>query len=55
MLQPYFVLLGGDYGRVMVGIQVPESTNKEFDEFLQVLGYQYIEETENEMYKLFLK
>lgn len=45
---------GADFGRVLVGIQVPEGDSKEFKEFLNQLGYVYNEETDNPAYKLFL-
>ncbi len=45
---------GSDYGRVLVGIQVPPEDDDRFTEFLEQLGYPYINETENPAYKLFL-
>jgi threonine dehydratase len=45
---------GADYGRVLVGIQVPRSELKEFRVFLKKLGYPYADETRNPAYKLFL-
>lgn len=45
---------GAAYGRVLVGIQVPESQRPRFDEFLEKLGYRYWEESNNPVYKLFL-
>lgn len=45
---------GADFGRVLVGIQVPPAEKAEFDAFLQSLGYPYWEETNNPAYKLFL-
>lgn len=45
---------GADFGRVLVGIQVPPDEKAEFDAFLQSLGYPYWEETNNPAYKLFL-
>jgi threonine dehydratase len=45
---------GADYGRVLVGIQVPHAEAKAFKDFLQTLGYQYWNETRNPAYKLFL-
>lgn len=45
---------GADYGRVLVGIEVPEHNHKEFDMFLQSLGYPWVEETHNPAYRLFL-
>ena len=46
---------GADYGRILVGLQVPATENKAFDAFLKALGYPYVEETNNLVYKLFLK
>jgi threonine dehydratase len=46
---------GADYGRILVGIQVPKADGKAFDAFLKALGYPYVEETANPVYQLFLK
>ena len=46
---------GSDFGRVLCGIQVPRSERKSFNEFLKNLGYAYSEETDNPVYKLFLR
>ncbi|HWI83336.1 threonine ammonia-lyase, biosynthetic [Ramlibacter sp.] len=46
---------GADYGRILVGLQVPRSDNKAFQEFLDTLGYPSIEETDNPVYRLFLR
>ncbi len=45
---------GADYGRVLVGIQVPPADKKAFKEFLSTIGYPFIKETDNPAYKLFL-
>ncbi len=45
---------GADFGRVLVGIQVPPSDKSEFDDFLKSLGYPYWDETNNPAYRLFL-
>ncbi|MFV1972911.1 MAG: threonine ammonia-lyase, biosynthetic [Thiohalobacterales bacterium] len=45
---------GADYGRVLVGIQVPRGSRREFREFLDDLGYRYWEETDSRAYNLFL-
>ncbi|GBE10844.1 L-threonine dehydratase biosynthetic IlvA [bacterium BMS3Abin12] len=45
---------GADYGRVLVGIQVPRGDHARFIEFLEGLGYPYREETGNPVYGLFL-
>ncbi|MDP3677996.1 MAG: threonine ammonia-lyase, biosynthetic [Methylotenera sp.] len=45
---------GADFGRVLVGMQVPPEDTAEFKLFLNNLGYPYWDETENPAYKLFL-
>jgi len=46
---------GADYGRILVGLQVPEADNKAFKSFLDTLGYPHVEETDNPVYRLFLQ
>ncbi len=46
---------GADYGRILVGMQVPAGDAQAFDAFLQTLGYPYVEETQNPAYRLFLQ
>lgn len=46
--------MGADFGRVLVGIQVPPKDKKIFKDFLEQVGYPYINETDNPAYKLFL-
>jgi threonine dehydratase len=45
---------GADYGRVLVGMQVPAREMGEFRAFLERVGYDYVEETGNPGYELFL-
>jgi len=45
---------GADYGRVLVGMQVPPSDKVAFREFLDRLGYPSVEETSNPAYRMFL-
>jgi threonine dehydratase len=45
---------GADFGRVLVGMQVPPADTNQFHEFLDQLGYPHWDETENPAYKLFL-
>ena len=45
---------GADYGRVLVGMQVPKGEKKAFEAFLDKLGYACWDESENPAYKLFL-
>ena len=45
---------GADFGRVLVGMEVPPNEKHEFRDFLDKLGYRYWEESTNPAYKLFL-
>ena len=45
---------GADYGRVLVGMQVPPGEMSEFRAFLKNLGYAHWDESANPAYKLFL-
>ena len=45
---------GADYGRVLVGMQVPRGEKAAFRAFLKQLNYQYWDETDNPAYRLFL-
>jgi threonine dehydratase len=45
---------GADYSSILVGIQVPEAENAEFQQFLATLGYPYWDESQNPVYRLFL-
>jgi threonine dehydratase len=46
---------GADYGRILVGIQVPEGDRKALVKFLDTLAYPWVEETDNPVYRLFLR
>lgn len=45
---------GSDYGRIVVGMQVPPHEMEEWQAFLDTLGYRYWDESQNPAYKLFL-
>ena len=45
---------GTDYGRILVGIQVPAADKPDFQKFLDGLGYRYWDESQNPAYQLFL-
>ena len=45
---------GADYGRVLVGMQVPKKEMAAFRRFLAELGYPYVDESNNPAYRLFL-
>lgn len=46
---------GADYGRILIGIQVPKNEQPKFRNFLANLGYPHWNETDNPAYQLFLK
>ncbi|HEY2254201.1 MAG TPA: threonine ammonia-lyase, biosynthetic [Variovorax sp.] len=46
---------GADYGRILVGLQVPSIEHEAFDDFLRTLDYPFVEETGNPVYRLFLQ
>jgi len=46
---------GADNGRILVGIQVPRGDKKAFQAFLSKLDYPFVEETDNPIYRLFLR
>ena len=46
---------GSDYGRVLIGLQVPQDQRGEFQSFLEEVGYDCRDETENPAYRLFLR
>jgi threonine dehydratase len=46
---------GADYGRILVGLQVPKADDKAFASFLKTLDYPYVEETANPVYRMFLQ
>jgi threonine dehydratase len=45
---------GADYGRVLVGMQVPPAEKRAFRGFLDRLGYHFVDETANPAYRMFL-
>ncbi len=45
---------GAAYGRILVGMQVPDCDEAAFNEFLAELGYPYWPESKNPAYELFL-
>jgi threonine dehydratase len=46
---------GADYGRILVGIQLPAGDEGALRGFLQSLAYPHVEETDNPVYRLFLR
>ena len=47
--------IGADNGKVLLGMQVPPQQWHEFDLFLSHLAYPYVEETNNVVYRQFLR
>ncbi|KAG9401855.1 hypothetical protein AC1031_007563 [Aphanomyces cochlioides] len=45
---------GADYGRVLIGMQVPPEDEEAFQVFLDTVGYVWHDERDNPAYKLFL-
>ncbi len=50
----HYRMHGGDFGRVLVGFEIPEGDEETFQEFLENLHYAYVEETGNPAYRMFL-
>jgi len=46
---------GADYGRVLIGMQVPKAEQEQLPAFLETLGMDYQNETDNAAYQLFLR
>ena len=45
---------GADYGRILVGLQVPKADEADFQNFLSQLGYPHWDESNHPAYQLFL-
>jgi len=50
----HYRMQGGDYGRVLIGLEFPGGDDPHLDERLAKLGYRYREETDNPAYSMFL-
>ncbi|MFY7984770.1 MAG: threonine ammonia-lyase, biosynthetic [Burkholderiaceae bacterium] len=46
---------GADYGRVLVGLQIPEGEEADLERFLRDLDYPWVDESSNPVYRLFLR
>ncbi len=46
---------GAAYGRVLIGMQVPEADKSKVAEYLDRIGYRYWDESKNPAYRLFLR
>ena len=45
---------GSEYGRVLMGIQVPDADTERFQCFLADTGYSYLSEAGNPAYEMFV-
>jgi threonine dehydratase len=45
---------GADYGRILVGLQVPSGEKRQLREFLATVGYRYWDESAHPAYRMFL-
>ena len=45
---------GSDKGKVLVGLQLPDNAEDDFEQFVADLGYAYVEETHNPVYRNFM-
>ncbi len=50
----HYRMQGGDFGRVLIGLEIPGDQEAALSPFLKGLGYRYLEETANQAYRLFL-
>jgi len=46
---------GAAYGRVLVGMTLPEGEEQQMNDFIKGIGYKAEEESTNEAYSLFLR
>ena len=50
----HYRMQGGDFGRVLIGLEIPGDQGSALQSFLKGLGYRHLEETGNAAYRLFL-
>ncbi|MCZ6728413.1 MAG: threonine ammonia-lyase, biosynthetic [SAR324 cluster bacterium] len=50
----HYRMHGGDFGRVLVGFEIPQGDQEKFQSFLDNLHYAYVEESDNPAYRIFL-
>jgi len=46
--------VGSEFGRVLIGLEIPDGDEKKLARFLDKLGYRFFEETDDPAYRLFL-
>lgn len=50
----HYRTIGGEFGRVLIGLEIPGEDERRFADFLDKLGYRYEESTDDPAYRLFL-
>ena len=45
---------GADVGKIVIGVLIGNNEINDWDKFIEILGYKYWNETNNQTYKLFL-
>ncbi len=50
----HYRMQGGDYGNVLIGLEIPPHEDSKYHRFLNKLGYRYLEETDNAAYHVFM-
>lgn len=50
----HYRTIGGEYGRVLIGLEIPAGEEEKLSRFLDDLGYHFIEATDDPAYRLFL-
>jgi threonine dehydratase len=50
----HYRMQGGEYGSVLIGLELPPEEDTRFKRFLNKLGYRYLDETDNDAYRLFM-
>ncbi|PLX89339.1 MAG: threonine ammonia-lyase, biosynthetic [Desulfuromonas sp.] len=50
----HYRTIGGEYGRVLIGLEIPPGDEVKLSNFLDNLGYHFIEATNDPAYRLFL-
>ena len=45
---------GADVGKIVIGVLIDNNEINDWDKFIEILGYKYWNETNNQTYKLFL-
>ncbi len=50
----HYRTIGGEFGRVLIGLEIPAEDETRFNEFLTRLGYRYEDVTNDPAYQLFL-